>query len=154
MLIVLCLLGALLGLLRPRAGTIISLIASLCVFVAATPCFSSCLLVWLEREIPIEIDLSAAQAIVVLGADSRSGAQEADSLGPGSLERLFFTAEAYKRLHLPVAVSGGHPAGSLTSIAEMMKVVLEQYFAIPVTWSEDQSQTTYENAVYTARLLK
>jgi uncharacterized SAM-binding protein YcdF (DUF218 family) len=36
----------------------------------------------------------------------------------------------------------------------MMKVALEQYFAVPVTWSEDRSRTTYENVVYTTQLLQ
>jgi len=153
-LIALCLLGALIGLVRQRAGIIVTLTASLCLFVLATPSFSSCLLVWLEREIPDQVDLTAAQAIVVLGADSRIDGREADSPGPEMLERLILTAAAYKRLHLPVAVSGGVPPHSQTPAAELMKFILEQYFAVPVTWSEEQAETTYDNAAYTARLVE
>jgi len=39
-------------------------------------------------------------------------------------------------------------------MAELMKATLEQYFAVPVTWSEEHSQNTYENAAYTAKLLR
>ena len=39
-------------------------------------------------------------------------------------------------------------------MAELMKATLEQYFAVPVTWSEEHSQNTYENAAYTANLLR
>jgi uncharacterized SAM-binding protein YcdF (DUF218 family) len=36
----------------------------------------------------------------------------------------------------------------------MMTTALEQLFAVPVAWSEDRSQTTYENAAYTEKLLR
>ena len=151
--IALCLLGALLALVRQRAGIILTLITTLCLFVSATPIFSSVLLVWLETKIPNDPDLGTAQAIVVLGADFRISDQGPDRLGPQSLERLMLAAEAYRRLHLPVAVSGGHPMGLRSPLAETMKAMLEQYFAIPVTWLEDQSETTYENANDTEHLL-
>ena len=35
----------------------------------------------------------------------------------------------------------------------LMQAVLEGDFAVPVTWNEDQSQTTWDNAAFTARLL-
>ena len=35
-----------------------------------------------------------------------------------------------------------------------MKAALETDFAVPVAWSEDASRTTWENAVFTARLLR
>ena len=33
------------------------------------------------------------------------------------------------------------------------EAALERDFAVPVTWADDQSRTTYENALYTAQLL-
>jgi uncharacterized SAM-binding protein YcdF (DUF218 family) len=35
-----------------------------------------------------------------------------------------------------------------------MKTAFEQHFAVPITWSEERSQNTYENATYTAKLLR
>ena len=35
-----------------------------------------------------------------------------------------------------------------------MKAALETDFDVPVTWTEGESRTTWENAVYTARLLR
>ena len=32
--------------------------------------------------------------------------------------------------------------------------MLERYFAVPVSWVEDRSETTHENAAYTAQLLQ
>jgi uncharacterized SAM-binding protein YcdF (DUF218 family) len=153
--IALCLLGAIVALIWRRVGITITLAVSLCLFVTATPAFAACLLVWLEADIQQETDFSSAEAIVVLGADVRAGGDAGpDRLGPQSLERLIFAADAYKQLHLPVAVSGGRLPRSRTSVAGMMKVALEQYFAVPVTWSEDRSRTTYENVVYTTQLLQ
>jgi len=35
-----------------------------------------------------------------------------------------------------------------------MKQALEEDFGVPVTWTEDQSRTTHENALYSAKLLQ
>jgi len=153
--IVLCLLGVLIALVWRRAGIIIAGIASLCLFVASTPAFSSYLLVWLEANIPEKPDFGSAQAIVVPCVDSRAGyAAVADMPGPQSLERLVLATDAYRQLHLPVLVTGGPAPYLQTSCAEIMKISLERYFSVPVTWTEDHSETTYQNAVYTAQLLQ
>lgn len=154
--IVLCLAGALIGLLWHRVGLAVVLAASLCLFAAAMPALSSYLLQEVESEIPVSSDLHAAQAIVVLGGDQRrgNGAEIPDALGPLSLERVVFAAQAFRQLRLPVIVSGGRVRGMHASSAELMKPALERDFAVPVVWSEDRSRTTYENALYTAELLR
>lgn len=152
--VVLCLVGTVTALIWRRTGTIIALSASLSLFVAATPAFSSYLLVCLESQIQNEADLSSAQAIVVLAADLRAGNTMSPSdVGPQTLERLLFAVDAYKQLHLPIAVTGGPDPRSGVPVAKMMKSKLEQYFDVPVTWVESQSRTTYENAIQTAQLL-
>jgi uncharacterized SAM-binding protein YcdF (DUF218 family) len=35
-----------------------------------------------------------------------------------------------------------------------MKAILEADFAVPVTWVEDRSRSTFENALYTKKLLQ
>ena len=152
--IVLCLLGALVATVWRHTGIAIVLASSVCLLVTAIPAFSSYLLQSIESEIPESSDLSGAQAIVVLGADIRSGNRsKPDTLGLLSLERVFLAAKAYRQLHLPVAVSGGGVAGADTAVAVAMKSVLERDFDVPVSWVEDRSRTTYENALYTAQLL-
>jgi uncharacterized SAM-binding protein YcdF (DUF218 family) len=147
-------LGAVTALIWRRTGIAIALAASLCLFVAATPAVSSCLLTWVEAKAQWTTDFSAAQAIVVLGADFRPGdATTPERLGPLTLERLFFAADAYRELHLPVVVSGGRFFKSRASVAELMMAALARNFNVPVTWSEESSETTYENAAYTAQLL-
>jgi uncharacterized SAM-binding protein YcdF (DUF218 family) len=151
----LCLAGALILPVWPRLGFGTVLVTSLCLFAAATPALSSYLLQRLEAEVPASTNLDGAQAIVVLSGEEHigDGADIPDRLGPLSLERLTFAADAYRRLRLPVAVSGGLVAGAHTPLADLMKAELERDFAIPVSWSEDRSRTTYENAAYTAALL-
>ncbi len=154
-LIVLSLAGALIALVWRRAGIALALASSLCLYVAATPAVSSYLLQRVESALPQTIDLGAAQAIVVLGGDVRSGdgGDIPDRLGPLSLERVVFAAQAHRRLHLPVVVSGGMVHGAHLSEGALMKAALEADFAVPVAWNEDRSRTTWENALYSARLL-
>ncbi|HKS90219.1 MAG TPA: YdcF family protein [Stellaceae bacterium] len=148
--------GALLALVWRRAGIALALASSLCLYAAATPALASLLLRRVEAELPRDADLRGAQAIVVLGADTRrgNGADIPDRLGPLSLERVVLAAHAYRRLHLPVAVTGGLVDGARASEGALMKAALEGDFAVPVAWTEDRSSTTWENAVFTARLMR
>jgi uncharacterized SAM-binding protein YcdF (DUF218 family) len=153
--ITLALAGALLALKWRRLGVALALASSLCLFAAATPALASCLLRWAEAPLPRQVDVTRAQAIVVLSGDQQrgNGADIPDELGPLSLRRVVWAADAYRRLHLPVAVSGGRGSGDHVATAALMKTALETEFAVPVAFVEDRSHTTWENAVETARLL-
>ena len=154
--IALSLAGALIALVWRRAGIVLTLASSLSLYAAATPALSSYLLQRVESTLPQNVDLGTAQVIVVLGGDVRrgNGADIPDTLGPLSLERVVLGAQAYRRLHLPIVVSGGRVAGAHASEGALMKAALADNFAVPVAWNEDRSRTTWENAVYTARLLQ
>jgi uncharacterized SAM-binding protein YcdF (DUF218 family) len=153
--ILLSLAGALLALVWRRVGLSIVVAASLCLYVLATPAFSSWLSRRVEAEIPENPDFGSAQAIVVVGGDVRLGDDgKPDTLGPNSLERLLFAAQAFRRLRLPVAVSGGPADGSQQPAGDLMKTVLERDYAVSVVWNENRSATTIENAANTASLLK
>ena len=149
------LVGALIALKWHRLGIGLVLLSSLSLFAAATPALSSYLLRRVEAAIRASADLRDAQAIVVLGGDFRrgDGAAIPDRLGPLSLERAVFAAQAYRRLRLPVVVSGGTPRGAHVSEGALMKAALEDNFAVPVAWQEERSLSTWENALYAARLL-
>ena len=154
--ITLCIAGALLALVSCRIGVAVVLVSSLCLYAAATPALSARLLRQVEIEVPANVDLSAAQAIVVLGGDVRigNGTDIADTLGPLSYERLAWAVRAYRLLHLPLVVAGGPAAVGHASEGALMRAALEEDFAVPVAWSEERSRTTWENAVGTARLLQ
>ena len=153
-LIVLSLAGAWLALRWRGFGIALVILSSAALYLFATPLVASYLLHEVERGIPESAELSSAQAIVVLGAEVHlgNGASAPDTLGPLSLERVVYAAEAYRRLQLPVAVSGGRVYPAQTAEATLMQAALDRNFGVPVMWSDDQSRTTYENALYTARL--
>jgi uncharacterized SAM-binding protein YcdF (DUF218 family) len=159
--ITLGIIAAVLALVRPRRRRLwlaLTLLANLCLYAAATPALSSFLLRRAETPAAAgaDVDLQSAQAIVVLGADvvAGNGADIPDRLGPMSLERVFLAAAAYRRLHIPVAVSGGTGDNAHQSQAALMRAALEGNFGVPVNWVEGRSRTTWENAVDTARLLR
>lgn len=150
----LILVGIWLSLSRAPLGPIIALVASLCLYAVSTPLLASFLLERLEQRAPLSADLTRAQAIVVLGGGVQEGepGQKA-ALGAGSLERVMMAARAYHRLHIPIAVAGAGPDEG-PSEASLMKEVLDTDFSIPVTWVEPQSHSTYQNALFTRRLLQ
>jgi uncharacterized SAM-binding protein YcdF (DUF218 family) len=156
--IVLCLIGALLALRYPLQGIRLALASSLLLYISATPVVAEFLSLPLVTDPPTEAELHKAQAIVVLGAGIRAvhghGEPGPDELDALSTERLAWAAEMYHALSLPVAVTGGRIRQSTISLGSLMKEELERNFRVPVSWTEESARTTFENAEYTARMLK
>jgi uncharacterized SAM-binding protein YcdF (DUF218 family) len=154
-LILLCLLAAWIAPWRPRLGIAAGVVLTSLLYLAATPVIAAWLLEGVEIQTPAKPDFSAAQAIVVLGGGVRKGdgRQVLDTLGIWSLQRVYFAAQAYRQLNLPVAVSGGRVRGAHTSEASLMKDALEHDFNVPVRWVEDRARSTYENALYLRQML-
>ncbi len=94
-------------------------------------------------------------AIVVLGSGRRDNADEfgqIDSVTRFGLERLRYAAWLHRRTGLPVLASGGRVFDERDSEARLM----DRYFreqGLHLTWGEEQSRTTYENAVHSKRML-
>ncbi len=151
-----CLAGALIGLVLPRMGTVVVLTSSILLYLFATPAVSDFLTDELVMSVPTSPDLAGAQAIVVLGGDYKygDGILVPDSVGLLTFERLEAAARLYRRLRLPVVVTGGPADASDVSLAKLMREDLQEDFSIPVEWVEGRSRTTYENALYTADLIK
>ncbi len=141
---------------HPRLGISISIVVTSLLFVATLPVVAARMLQDVEVNLPAKPDFSSAQAIVVLGGGVHrgDGNKAPDTLGPWTLERLDFAVHAYRQLKLKVAVSGGLTPGAHTAEATLMKAALEGDFGVPVTWVENRSRTTWENAVYTQQLLQ
>ena len=99
---------------------------------------------------------ASGQAIVVLGGGTYHKAPEygGDTVKAQTLVRLRYAARLQRVLGKPVLVTGGSPEGSLVGEAQLMKVVLQQDFQVPVQWVEQRSHNTLENARLSYRLLK
>jgi len=155
-LILLSALAAWYTLWHPRPGIVLAVVATSLLYLAALPVIAARMLEDVEIAPQDKPSFAGAQAIVVLGGGIRRGDGSAvpDTLGAWSLERVYFAAQAYRKLKLKVAVSGGQVGGAHIAEASLMKSVLEGDFGVPVSWVEDRSRTTFENALFTARLLK
>lgn len=110
-------------------------------------------------EIAPALDLShppKADAIVVLGGGRRIDTPEfgSDTVNAFTLERLRYAALIYRITGKPVLVTGGSPGGGCVPEGVLMSQSLNQDFMIPVQWAENQALTTWDNAKYSARMLK
>lgn len=99
------------------------------------------------------LDLSRpvnAQAIVILaGGDVRWAVEYGGpTAARDTLERLHYGAFVARRTSLPVLVTGSPKE------AEAMRVTLSRDFGIEPRWVENRSGDTFENARFSARLLR
>jgi len=94
--------------------------------------------------------------IVVLSAGRHRSAPEygGETVDAVSLERLRYAAHVARKTDLPVLVSGGRHRDNETPLAQLMKKVLEEDFRVAVRWVEDRSRDTFENALFSAKMLR
>lgn len=96
------------------------------------------------------------EVIVVLG----SGREEADPAWGGdqpsvtAIERLRYAARLHRASGLPVLISGGLHYGEPPSEAGLMADALQRDFGVATRWREERSRTTWENAQFSAELLR
>lgn len=141
------------GLLRlrkhPRSGTALLVFALGALWLLSTPLVARSLMSLLETT-PVDLaSTPPAQAIVVLGGGKYAAPPEyggTDTVGASTLVRLRYAAYLHRATGKPLLVSGGSPEGSAVSEAQAMKSALENEFKAPVTWTENTSNNTFENA--------
>ncbi|TRO23641.1 YdcF family protein [Pseudomonas sediminis] len=117
---------------------------------------------WLEREPVLEQAQWAtlaqrADAIVILGAGREQndpGWGRTDQPGLMALERLRYAARLARASGLPLAATGGLHYGQLPSEAALMADAMRLDYGLEIRWLEEQSRTTWENAVRSAELLQ
>jgi uncharacterized SAM-binding protein YcdF (DUF218 family) len=155
--ILLAMIGVLIAWRRKPFGLAVATAAIGLLYLAAMPVSAGLLIRWAEAIAFDEPTLPSDQppgAIVVMSADVRHSGIPAvpDTVGRLTLERLAEAARQQRRLGLPILVSGGGPRGA--SLAVLMSRALQEDFRVPVQWREERAQNTFENALYSAEILR
>lgn len=168
-LLLLLALGLLLLYRRRRFARPLLLIAGSLLWLASTPYVAEGALHLLEertaalsnRHLEPHSHTSAVdyktEAIVILGGGTYFHAPEyaeQDTVSEQTLVRLRYGAKLHRETGIPVLVTGGKPLDNHIPEAQQMRVALEQDFRIPVRWTEDGSDNTFENAQYSFRILQ
>ena len=127
-------------------------------WIMSTPYFAEGALHLLEAHTTaLDSRHQSADAIVILGGGTYFYAPEyagQNTIGEASLVRLRYGAKLQRETGKPILVTGGKPLGNSVSEAQQMRDVLEEDFHVPVRWIEDGSDNTFENAIYSFRLLQ
>jgi uncharacterized SAM-binding protein YcdF (DUF218 family) len=142
---------------RRRLGLSLILLSTTALYGLSMPWVGGLLLKSLEISGPVsQAQLQTADAIVVLGGGRRKAEIEygGDTLNSLSLERLRYAAYLHRTSRLPILVTGGKPGGGTLSEGRIMQHILQSEFGTPARWIEDASSTTWENARFSAPLLK
>src|SRR5271167_4004893 len=157
--ILLTVIGLVLAWRWTRLGLVVATIGGALLYLASIPVVSDYLIGSvkdLAGAIPILPSDAPPGAIIVLSADYRRSDTPGRSytVGPVTLERLAEAAREERRLGLPVLVSGGRPDDADESLAGMMGAALQNDFGVSVRWREDRSRNTFENAAFSAEILR
>lgn len=145
---------------RARAGKILLVAGTVALYLFASPWFSAALMGTLERDPALptqgELPRDDRSAMVILGGGRYLGAPEygGDTVAVITLERLRYGARLARRAGLPVLVTGGSVWDEHRAEAELMREALQTDFGLETRWTETQSRTTWENALYSAPILK
>ena len=141
-----------------KTGIAISSFGLLSLWLLATLYFSSVLASSIERYPAIHPDAivkNGSQAIVVLGAAHLDAAEEYGRSTPtaSALVRLHYAANIHHRSGLPIMLTGG-PMNKMQDIhAEVLADSLQSQFGVTAQWLEIESATTWQNALFSARIL-
>ena len=143
----------------PKTGRVTICLSIALLVVLSTEAGSRLLVKPLEaRSLPVIDPVnSGAQAIVVLGGGRLYAAPEDNGHDQPSSEvlaRLRHAARLQRATGLPILITGGAPDSSGESEAAVMKRSLEEDFRAKVTWIEDSSKTTAENARFSLKQLE
>lgn len=151
--------GTILAWRSRRLGLLLATAAMGALYLASTPIVAYSLIRSADALAAVMPTLPAngqPGAIIVLSAEFRHGNAPGgpDTVGPTTLERLAEAARQERRLGLPILVSGGWIDDADDSLAGMMSRALQDDFRVPVRWREERSRTTFENAAFSAAILR
>lgn len=139
----------------PGASRWLIAVAAIGLYGMALPKTAMWLNSGLERYPPVELSqLKQVDAIVVLGAGKKP-APEYGRAEPSSdaLIRLRYAAYLARYSGKPILVTGGSPVGGVPEAVVMARTLADDY-GLQARWQEDKSNTTLENAIFSAKMLK
>jgi uncharacterized SAM-binding protein YcdF (DUF218 family) len=154
--VVLILIGLLLG-GRRRLGRRLTWISLIALILFGMPVVSYSMLLALESGLPLTPPSDhPPQAIVVLGAEVIRTHQEKLGIRPGllTLDRLRTAAALHRRTGLPILVTGGTTQPDTPAVGLVMEQSLKDDFQAPPRWVESKSIDTWENARFSADILR
>jgi uncharacterized SAM-binding protein YcdF (DUF218 family) len=140
-----------------RAGRMLMTVGLGGLFVLALPLTGESLIASLERNLPLRTPtVDPPGAIVILSAEVRRSAGRNPDIGPGplTLERERAGAALYRRIDLPILVTGGSLRRGEAPVARVMAQSLAEDFRVPVRWIEPEARDTWESAEDSAAILK
>jgi uncharacterized SAM-binding protein YcdF (DUF218 family) len=127
-------------------------------FLLSLPIVSGTLLSALEYDLPTAA--SAGQppaAIVILSGDETdvlANGRLAEQVGALTLQRELTGVLLARRTGLPLLLTGGEANPGDPSLALLMTQSLQTAFAMQPKWTEAKSQDTWQNAAFSAQILK
>ena len=149
--LIVAVIGLLLMPRRRKLGVALVVFGVGSLWLCSTSAVSDVLIHFAERYPPLDPSKPVnAQAIVILGGGGMRMAPEYGgwALEGEALERVSYAAFLWRRTGLPILVSGTREE------ARGMSITLSRDLGIRVQWAENQSGDTYENARFSARILR
>ena len=140
-----------------RLGWSLAAFGSIALLMLAMPITGGVLVALLERDLPRAPPPTALpEAVVILSAEARAMDTARTRFGPGplTLERLIAGAGVARRSRLPVLVTGGQMQDGTPALAEVMALSLSESLNTPVRWRETRSRDTWQNAEFSAAMLR
>jgi uncharacterized SAM-binding protein YcdF (DUF218 family) len=148
--------GALLH--RRRIGLILLSVGLGGLVLVSLPIIAGTLLTSLESGLPMSPPASdPPQAIVILSGDETDivvDGRPAERVGHLTLEREVAGVVLARRTNLPMLVTGGSPYPGDPTLAALMAESLQQDFGIAPKWTEPRSDDTWQNAQFSAAILR
>ncbi|MGE0226780.1 MAG: YdcF family protein [Acetobacteraceae bacterium] len=154
---VLTLAGLLMAGRWPRLGRALGLVGAVGLLLLAMPAVSGAMLSALERDLPTTPPADdPPAAIVVLSGDAMRTISVPGQVVVGILtvERLRTAAALARRTGLPLLVTGGTVREDKVPVARLMAESLTEEFGLPVRWTEEAARDTWENARFSAAILR
>ena len=150
-LLILIIIGLVLGRRRRRLGSALVVTGVAALWLLSTPVVADRLAVLAERCPPLDLSRPVkAQAVVILGGGGTRFAPEYG--GPAAefatLDRVNYGAYVARRTNLPILITGAEEE------ALAMRAVLVRDLGVPPRWVENRSGDTFQNAQFSAPILR